>query len=230
MGRHCSKCKSFKEDTEYYGSGGYCKPCTKEYNRGRYKNSSASVSRQQRLAHEVANSVKTCTGCKVEKDWSEFRKTPNGQHGVNSQCKVCDSKRTAEAKAKRPEHYKRWQDNYNRTYSTNRAKVDPVFRERRTASLITGKFLRKGYSSNGQAELLTGCTRDELIQHLYNTIKDPVTASKWVESGYSGRVLEVDHIVPLSSAKTIGDVHSLMHYTNLQLLTRAENVLKRNSL
>jgi hypothetical protein len=230
MGRYCSKCREHKESTEYYSNTGYCKPCAKDYYKNRNTKSKKTTDRQARLTYERDNSVKTCTACKVEKSFDDYRKTPNGQHGCNSQCKACDSTRTAKAKQQRPQHYKEWQTKYNKNYSKQRSLVDPVFSERRSAVIITGRYLRKGQTSNGRANAFIGCSRPALIQHLHNSIKDPVVASKWVQSGFSGTVLEIDHIVPLSTAKNIGEVHSLMHYTNLQMLSRSENINKGTSL
>jgi len=41
---------------------------------------------------------------------------------------------------------------------------------------------------------------------------------------------QFDHIIPLSSAKTVKDVKRLMHYANTQPLWRDENNQKRNKL
>jgi hypothetical protein len=40
----------------------------------------------------------------------------------------------------------------------------------------------------------------------------------------------IDHIVPLSSAKTEDEVYGLCHYTNLQPLWAKDNLQKSNKL
>ena len=40
----------------------------------------------------------------------------------------------------------------------------------------------------------------------------------------------VDHIIPLSSAKTLDDVERLCHYTNLQPLWAKDNILKSDKI
>ena len=40
----------------------------------------------------------------------------------------------------------------------------------------------------------------------------------------------IDHIIPLSSAKTSKDVEKLMHYTNLQPMWAIENIKKSDKI
>ena len=42
--------------------------------------------------------------------------------------------------------------------------------------------------------------------------------------------VHIDHIVPLSTAKTEKDVYRLCHYTNLQLLNAKDNLRKSDKL
>ena len=39
-------------------------------------------------------------------------------------------------------------------------------------------------------------------------------------------ILHIDHIIPLSTAKTVEDVNKLNHYTNLQYLLSFDNLSK----
>ena len=45
-----------------------------------------------------------------------------------------------------------------------------------------------------------------------------------------GRDIHIDHIIPLSSAKTEEEVYRLCHYTNLQPLWAEENLKKGNRI
>jgi hypothetical protein len=52
----------------------------------------------------------------------------------------------------------------------------------------------------------------------------------WDNYGYGEGKWVIDHIIPLSSAKNINELHSLCHYTNLQPLSWEENMVKGNKL
>lgn len=47
--------------------------------------------------------------------------------------------------------------------------------------------------------------------------------------GRKGKV-DIDHIIPLASAKTKDEIIKLCHYTNLQLLKHSDNLLKGDKL
>jgi hypothetical protein len=84
---------------------------------------------------------------------------------------------------------------------------------------ITQAFKRNGYVKNSKTHILLGCTFDELKIHLEVKFEPWMN---WVNKGlYNGTPnygWDIDHIVPLSSAKTEDEVVKLLHYTNLQPL------------
>jgi len=72
---------------------------------------------------------------------------------------------------------------------------------------------------------LVGCNPQELMIHLENRFQDNMT---WDNYGLYG--WHIDHIVPLSSAKTEEEIYKLCHYTNLQPLWAEENIKKSNKI
>jgi len=50
----------------------------------------------------------------------------------------------------------------------------------------------------------------------------------WENYGRNG--WHVDHIIPLSSAKTEEEIYKLCHYTNLQPLWEVDNIKKGNKI
>jgi hypothetical protein len=70
---------------------------------------------------------------------------------------------------------------------------------------------------------IVGCTPEFLKEHLEKQFTDGMTwenRNKW----------HIDHIVPLSSAKTEDELYKLCHYTNLQPLWAEENMKKSNKI
>lgn len=105
-------------------------------------------------------------------------------------------------------------------WQRNKLKNDPVYYfKHRTRTFINQTFARlhteKFEKKNKE---LTGLTNNELAAYLLKTFKD--------NYGYDWdfkEPVDIDHIVPLSSAKTLDEAMKLFHYTNLQLLKRADN-------
>lgn len=95
-------------------------------------------------------------------------------------------------------------------YVKNRYKNDTLFRLTcRVRGRVYNAFSRGGYKKNGFTSMMLGCTYPELMIYLNDNLYGFV---------YGDDGLDVDHIVPLSSATNEEELIELMHYTNLQLL------------
>lgn len=101
-----------------------------------------------------------------------------------------------------------------------RIKNDPVFALTCTIrSLIYSSFRKFGYKKTSRTCQILGCTFEEFKNYIESQFEDWMT---WENHGkYNSEInygWDLDHIVPISSAKTIEDVINLNHYTNLQPL------------
>ena len=90
-------------------------------------------------------------------------------------------------------------------------------------------FKRNGYTKKSKSIDIIGCSFEEFQEHLESKFESWMT---WENKGiYNGELnygWDIDHIIPLSSAKTEEDVIKLNHYTNLQPLCGYTNrYLKR---
>jgi len=72
---------------------------------------------------------------------------------------------------------------------------------------------------------IIGISPQELMIHLENRFQDNMS---WENYGIYG--WHIDHIIPLSSAKTEEEIYKLCHYTNLQPLWAEENLKKSNKI
>jgi hypothetical protein len=72
---------------------------------------------------------------------------------------------------------------------------------------------------------IVGCSPQFLKEHLEKKFKDGMS---WENYGFYG--WHIDHIIPLSSAKTEEEIYKLCHYTNLQPLWAKENLKKNNKI
>lgn len=114
-----------------------------------------------------------------------------------------------------------------RAWAKQKENNDPVFKTKKLLrSSIFKAFMRKGWSKNTRTQKVLGCDYKTAIAHLEKTFKDnygiPVEDAK--------EELHIDHIVPLSTAKTEEELIKLNHYTNLQYLYASHNLQKNDSL
>lgn len=123
-------------------------------------------------------------------------------------------------------HKEYYQNNKNKIYThiKNKKKIDPLYKltcniRSRISSIIYNKKLQK----NNKFKEYIGCSLDELKYHLESQFIDDMS---WENHGKFG--WHVDHIIPLSSAKTEEELYKLCHYTNLQPLWAEDNLKKSN--
>jgi hypothetical protein len=107
-----------------------------------------------------------------------------------------------------------------RIYARERRSSDPLFSMRsRLSSIFRNSFLKMGYSKQILSEKILGCTFDEFKLYLESKFEHWMN---WENRGkYTGEFnigWDIDHITPLSTAKTEEDILRLNHYTNLQPL------------
>jgi hypothetical protein len=101
-------------------------------------------------------------------------------------------------------------------------KTDPVFYlKRRARGTIRDSFQRRKYQKSKHTEELTGLSSIELCQYLLTTFKN-----NYGRDWDGKEPVHIDHIIPLATAKSEEDVIRLCHYSNLQLLTAQDNLMK----
>ena len=109
---------------------------------------------------------------------------------------------------------------YMRKYQKERAKKDPIFLlSRRCGGRIRDAFRYKGFGKNTKTAKMLGCSWEQLKDHIENQF---VSGMTWEDK----HLWHIDHIIPVSSAKTIEELERLCHYTNLQPLWAEDNMRK----
>lgn len=120
-----------------------------------------------------------------------------------------------------------------RIHIAKRRKNDPLFKLRcNIRGLILISIKRYGFKKRSKTSDIIGCDWDTLKKHIEIQFE---TWMNWDNRGkYNGELKygwDIDHIIPVSSAKTEEEMISLNHYTNLQPLDSYVNRhIKRNKV
>jgi hypothetical protein len=120
--------------------------------------------------------------------------------------------------------YRKNTKNVRNNYESKKKKNDPIY------SLLCGmrsrvcNYLKMcNITKKNRTFEIVGCSPEFLKEHLENQFKDGMS---WGNRGE----WHIDHIIPLSSAKTEDELYNLCHYTNLQPLWAEENLKKSNKI
>lgn len=122
---------------------------------------------------------------------------------------------------------------YQRKYERNKLDNDYLFKlKHHIRSMIGNSFRNNGYSKKTRTQEILGCSFEELRLYMESKFENWMS---WENRGlYNGKLnfgWDIDHIIPLSTAKTEDEIVSLNHYTNLQPLCSYTNrYVKRHNL
>jgi hypothetical protein len=193
--------------------------------------------------------MKKCVDCKELKGLSEFYNNSSSKDGKAVNCKICNKSRSESYKirnkSKVDNYQKEWrlknpQYNveyteinsekvlgYRYGYSSKRKKYDPEYKltiNIRNLIYMSFKNTLKGtYKKGKKTESILDCTLKEFTQHLQSLFTEGMTLENHGE-------WEIDHIVPISSAKNEEEIYKLNHYTNFQPLWKEDNRKKSNKM
>lgn len=109
---------------------------------------------------------------------------------------------------------------YKLEWAKERFASDPVFAiTKRVRELTRLAFKKNGYQKNTKTSEVLGCDWQTLKSHIERQFTKGMSwdnRDKW----------HIDHIVPLSSAKSEDEVIALNHYTNLRPMWAEDNLSK----
>jgi len=119
---------------------------------------------------------------------------------------------------------KTYSKKYTRKYHKKRRQEDPTFKMLSSLRVRLKKYVRLSKIKDvSTLKEIIGCSPEYLRKHLERQFTDGMSWKNHTTTGW-----HIDHIVPLSSAKTSNELEKLMHYTNLQPLWASDNMEKSN--
>jgi hypothetical protein len=118
-------------------------------------------------------------------------------------------------------------------YDRKKRQVDFLFKSKKNIKcLIRNSFKIRGYNNQSRIYEILGCSYDEFKIYIESQFEPWMN---WNNHGlYNGELnygWDIDHIIPLSSAKTEEEILRLNHYTNLRpLCSKINRYIKKDSL
>lgn len=171
-------------------------------------------------------------GCGL-KPISEFHVNKAKKDGYHYLCKSCVSRKSALSYEKNKDIIKKKAtDYYNKNKEAalkvanerakRRRKEDPYYKVvRNLRNRLYYALINPNWKKNTHFSQYIGCDRETLMNHLSSKFKDNMSFENYGE-------WHIDHIIPLSSAKSEEELYRLCHYTNLQPLWGIDNIKKGN--
>lgn len=184
---------------------------------------------------------KKCNYCKEMKNLSEFNKDKKSSDGHDYTCRSCRIIKKRKWRAKNKHHASEYDKKFylENKESKRKSNLEARRRRRENNPLVRIKesycsSLRRAFQSiseqkNAKSQEILGCTNEEFRGHLQSKFYNhPTTGESMSFDNYGLYGWHLDHIIPISTAKSEEDVKRLSHYSNLQPLWAEDNLKKSN--
>lgn len=138
-------------------------------------------------------------------------------------------------KEKQLQYQKQWQaENKDRlrTWQANRKQKDPVFKLKCSIkNIIYQSFKVKNFPKISRVEQILGCTYQDFRTYIESKFEPWMSwDNKGLYNGTENYGWDIDHIIPLATAKSELELLKLNHYTNLQpLCSKVNRDIKRDT-
>lgn len=205
----CTKCKLEKSLTEFYiqkgrpqGVTSQCRSCKKEY--------SLKIQEPRKTYMSVYFQKNKEKLIKINKDWRA--RNPEQKSNIDRLWNLANKEKV---------------NNYKKAWKKKK-KGDPLYKlKTNISSLFRNSLKKRNFKKTSKTATILGCTFQELHNHLKNTFEE----NYGIPFGLiDTSILHIDHIIPVSSAKTEEELLKLNHYSNLQYLLAEDNLAKGNKL
>lgn len=177
----------------------------------------------------MCSGLKQCCGCSKEKELDEFNRDKGKKDGRNSLCKECTKQYKQKYNAENRDKIKKYREENSEHYKELKHSWDIRNREHKAAYVRNRKQSDALFAFKERVRRLVraALTRGEVgknsssFDYLGLDIETAFAVLGPIPAGY-----DIDHIVPISQAKTEEEVIALNHYTNLQYLPHSDNLKK----
>ena len=202
--------------------------------------------------------MKTCSTCRHHLPTTAFGKHKGNKDGLYTICKPCTNEKRrayratkdgaiktkkarikfAKSKAGNVEYKKQltiakqiWRGNiwnkskdvvFSSNYKKEREKTDALFKfSNNLRALIRVSFKKSEFKKQNKSEAILGCSIQEFKLHIEKQFVNGMTFDNHGE-------WHLDHIIPISWARTEAEAIKLSHYSNLAPMWAKDNLAKLN--
>lgn len=200
----------------------------------------------EEVQYLVKLGLKWCNKCKCTKEIDSFGSSKSAPYGLDSICKECRRNAASDRRKSNPERVKeirrnsrnkhaeksreskkKWAEenkDHIRKYKREKYKNDPIYK----MQLVCRQMVKRMFKSTGikkcyKTQEVLGYNAKDLKLHIEKQFKEGMTWDNYGE-------WHIDHIIPISSAKSLYDGIRLSQLENLQPLWAEENILKGDKL
>lgn len=218
--KRCIKCNEVKEISLFVKGKNSCKSCISIYKKElRIKNLEKNKLYFQEYYKENKDLIKNNQKVRYNEDKSKKIEYQKKYSEINKD-KIKEYKK---------EYYienKESINEYKREYQNNRRKNDPIFKLKYSINRMIRRSLKvKGVLKSSKSVDILGCDIQSFKLYLENLFTGEMSWENY------GTFWDIDHKIPLATAKSEDDVIRLNHYTNLQPLNSYINrVVKRDKV
>jgi len=180
--------------------------CKKEY----YKKHATEIATHKKEYYEENKTTITATHRKYYEKNKTVITAYKKQYHVKNRLKILANQKK----------YRIENKNRKANYLREKRKTDLLFKTiGNMSSRVRGFLKQRGYKKRSSIKQIIGGTPEFVLNYLKTQFEE--THDIPFESHTD---LELHHITPLKTAKSIADVEQLSHYTNLVYLTKAEHI------
>ena len=221
--KKCNLCNITKDMSEFRKGRSQCKKCISEKYRD-YHKEYYDINKDFLLSRMKENYLNNLDDRKQrnKKYREEHRDDLNEYSRVY---RIENSDKIKEYKEENKDYLKE----YNTKYWSIRMKSDELFRFKSIMRKNINSLIKNKSKSTQE---IIGCSFKELKVHLESKFEDWMSWENYgLFNGYYDFGWDIDHIIPLSSAKSEEDVTKLCHFTNLQpLCSRVNRYEKKDKI
>jgi len=175
--------------------------------------------------------MKECSKCSNIKSLESFFKRKSSKDGLEGVCKECrQEKRKPYLKDLNVKsNIKRKNNGYFREYTKERRNNDNLYNVTCQLRKIISRSLTNKKSRTHE---ILGCSFEDFKKYIESKFDNWMTwENKGLYNGYFNYGWDIDHIIPLSSARNEEDLIKLNHYSNLQpLCSKVNRDIKKDNL
>jgi hypothetical protein len=238
----CNKCNIEKEIIEFDKGRNQCKKCRKEHNKQYQKIYKENNPEKVKISSDKYREENKEKIRQHQKENPEISKKSNKKWRDNNKDKIKEITRnyyinnTEKVTINNKEYIEKNKEKVKlrlNKYHKNRRDTDPIFKLKiSTRNLIRDKIRKCGFTKKSRTYEILGISYEEFKLYLESKFEDWMN---WDNYGkYNGELnygWDIDHIKPISSAKTEDDIIRLNHYINLQpLCSKINRDIKKDKL